>query len=270
MTEMESGFYPNLPFDEYLKVEALSNSGLKKLAKTPAHFKAPAKTPSPQQQTAFDIGTAFHTATLEPEKYESQIIVESTATVTAKQKAAAAEESKIILKQEAHENVQTMAQAARDHPDSGPLLKAGGVTEMSCVWKDEDFSFLCKLRADKITDSRIVIDLKSTTDAEDESRGFGSFWKNFTSLKYHFQAYWYLNGLTIASGVPHDDFAFIAVEKHPPYGINVYYPDKELLVWAMEAIEPLKLKYAECLESRKWPCYETGIKIIGKRGGIHE
>ena len=260
--EIEPGFYPDMPFEKYLAIEALSNSGLKKF-KTPAHYKAPAKPISSQQQTAFDIGTAFHTATLEPEKYDDQIIVTSKSTVTAGEKKEAAQEGKIILKQPAHENVQGMAGAVRKHPDAGPLVQ-GGVTELSCFWKDPDFDFLCKLRTDKITDSRVVVDLKSTGDAEDESRGFGSFWKNFFSLWYHWQAYWYLNGLSIASGVPHDDFAFIAVEKDPPYGINVYFADKELLAWAMEEIEPVKLRYAECLEKDEWPCYETGYKWIGK------
>lgn len=264
MTEIAPGFYPGLPFDEYLKVEALSNSGLKKLARSPAHFKAPQKPPSTQQQAVFDWGTAFHVAALEPDKYDSRVIVTSKKTITAKEKEEARQEGKVIIKEEANADIQGAVEVAREHSDSGPLLKAGGVTEMSCFWKDEGFDFLCKLRADKITDSRVVFDLKSTNDAEDESRGFGSFWKNFFSMGYHRQAYWYLNGLTIASGVPHDDFAFIAVEKEPPHGVNVFYADKELLAWAMEQIEPLKLLYAKCLETGEWPCYETGIKIIGK------
>ena len=243
--KIDPGFMPKMPKDEYLKVEALSNSGLKKLAKTPAHYKAPEKPPSSQQQPAWDIGTAFHTATLEPDLYDSQVIVTSKAQVTAKEKKDAAEEGKIILKQPAHEDVQAMAEAVRNHPDSGPLVKAGGVTEISCFWKDETYDFLCKLRADKITDGQVVIDLKSTGDAEDQSRGFGSFWKNFIPLNYHGQAYWYLNGISIASGVPHDLFVFIAVEKEPPYGINVFYAEKELLLWAMEKIDPLKEVYAK-------------------------
>lgn len=264
MTEdVTIGFYPDMPHDEYLKVEALSNSGLKKLMKTPAHFKAPQKPPTSQQQAVWDWGTAFHVEVLEPDKYNNRVIVTSKKTITAGEKKEAAEEGKVIIKEPAHIDIQGAVQAARDHPDSGPLLKAGGVTEMSFFWEDPEYGFLCKGRADKITDSRITMDLKSTGDAEDESRGFGSFWKNFISLRYRFQAYWYLNGLTIASGVPHDRFVFIAVEKEPPYGLNVFEADKEVLLWAMEEIDPLKRLYSECLASNLWPCYPTGIKTIG-------
>ncbi|MBW2037031.1 MAG: PD-(D/E)XK nuclease-like domain-containing protein [Deltaproteobacteria bacterium] len=259
------GFHPHMPFDKYLAIDALSNSGLKKLAKSPAHYKAPDKPRTPQQQLALDIGSAFHTATLEPELYDELYCITKTARVSAAERASVKEQGKTLLKQADHSNVQAMARAVREHPDAGPLVQ-GGVTEISFFWQDPDFGFLCKGRADQITDSRIIVDLKSTADADDQNTGYGAFVKNFFSLGYHQQAYWYLNGVSIASGVPHDQFVFIACEKDPPYGINVYWPDKEVLLWAMEKIEPLKLRYAECLESGLWPSYPTGIKIIEMPG----
>lgn len=262
MKTIEPGCYPGMPFDEYLSIDALSKSGLVKLKKSPAHFKTPDK---PRDPKVLEIGQGFHTLTLEgPQKYNKRYAItdlklSTKAGIAFKEQAKA--EGRTIFKQQEHDNIQAMAKAVREHPDAGPLVE-GGISELSVFWKDPDYGFLCKLRADKVTDGLITIDLKKCQDAEDQSNGFGSFFKSFISLKYHWQAYWYLTGLTIATETPHDYFAFIAVEEQPPHGVNVFYPHKQLLAWALEEIDPLRLLYAECLEKDQWPCYEPGAKWI--------
>jgi hypothetical protein len=259
---MKPGFIPNMPFEEYFKVEALSNSGLRRLKKSAAHFRVPWQ---PKDQKVLDIGSAFHTATLEPDRYDSRYAVTDLKLSTKDGKQFQQESvrsGKTIIKQAEHKNIQAMAKAVREHPDAGPLVQ-GGVSELSCFWIDPDYDFPCKCRLDKITDNMVIIDLKKTQDAEEGSSGFGAFYKSFFSLYYHYQAYWYLTGVSIASSVPHDTFAFIAVEEQPPHGVNVFVPDKEVLVLAMEEIEPLKILYAECLNRNEWPCYPPGPNTIG-------
>lgn len=259
--EIKPGFYPKMSNEEYHSSKGISKSGLVKLARSPAHYKAPPLPPT----RALVVGAAFHTAVLEPEKFKQQYAIlpaDMKATTKAGIAWKAEQAGKEILSTAEGSNLPGMSKAVRDHPDASALLKYG-VVEMSAFWRDPEFSFLCKCRPDFVTDGGIVVDLKSCMDAREFP-----FSKVFFDKLYAWQAYWYLEGLNqavrqgLGKEIDHKDFAFIAVEKLPPYGVNVFFADKDLLLNALEEIEVVKTLYARCLETDTWPCYPDGPKYI--------
>ena len=72
MGEMPAGFAPGvhyaLPFADYLAIDALSASGMKRLLQSPLHYQADrlvARKPS----AAMNFGIAAHLLTLEPDRF---------------------------------------------------------------------------------------------------------------------------------------------------------------------------------------------------------
>ena len=75
---MKPGIYENLPVNEYLSIEAVSNSSLKSLNASPRHFwachVAPEKTPV-KETDAMRVGRAIHTMFLEPAMFNAEFAI---------------------------------------------------------------------------------------------------------------------------------------------------------------------------------------------------
>jgi exodeoxyribonuclease VIII len=241
--------------DNYFSHPGLSKSGLVKMAQSPAHFKAPPKPKSPQQETTLNIGTAFHCAVLEPDKYDLRFDVlppEMNLTTKAGKelKAKAEAAGKILLKYDDHQNIQSMALAVRHHPGAKMLIESPGPVEEPVYFKDPMYGFDWKIKPDKLTANCMIPDLKSTADAR-----FSEFQRTASNLHYHWSAFLYLWGMTIKTGVPYRDYLFIVVERDMPYGVMIYFASHDMLLQAACEIAPLRKLYADCLEKDQWPAY---------------
>ena len=65
---------PNMPAEKYHAVQALSKSMMAKLLKSPAHYRA-AQEEHQEPSKAMQLGTAIHTAVLEPDLYAYVVAV---------------------------------------------------------------------------------------------------------------------------------------------------------------------------------------------------
>ena len=239
----------------------LSVSGIKELSKSPMHFRHlmdHPKDPTPAMQ----IGTVFHALTLEPDTInEVMAVAPAVDRRTKAGKAAWADfqESlgdRIAVKPDDFEKIQRMALAVHQHPEAAELLGLPGMTEVSVFWTDYR-GFWCKCRPDRLTEDGVIIDLKSTDDASPEG-----FARACAKYKYHWQAAWYLAGLTGVTRAAHRDFRLIAVEKDPPYGVGVYRMPQVYTDIALEQMWPLLDEYARCLKANRWPGYSDQTEII--------
>ena len=70
----EPGVY-DLSNEDYHEQNALNKSGIVQLAKSPAHFHEWYHAANEEPTKAMVIGTAIHTAILEPDKYDQSIII---------------------------------------------------------------------------------------------------------------------------------------------------------------------------------------------------
>lgn len=285
---MQPGIYSDISNEDYHGGAGVSKSGLDLIRKSPMHYKARIDAPNDNEPTtAQAIGTAFHSLLLEPEDFANRYIVrpdnapkrptsvqrnakkpspETVEAIAFWDKFEADNAGKIVLDNEANEQLLAMAHSVRNHPAANALLTgAPGVAELSAYWIDPTTGVLCRCRPDYWRVDGIVVDLKTTEDASPEG-----FARSLVNWRYHVQAPFYLDGLaeTIKqSGETElkapETFVFLAVEKKPPYAVGVYVLDRESFdLGRLEYQQDVKT-YAECLSSNVWPGYGDGIQKIG-------
>lgn len=256
---MNPGIYSDLPFDEYLKVDATSNSYLSRLAITPAHMLVPVT-----ETPAMAFGTAFHTYVLEQNKFGQTYAV--TPSVDRRTKAGKAtydeftakNAGKTIICADDLEAIQHMDEAIRKHPEARLLFKEG-IAEQSVFWKDTATGLMCKARPDWLTGDTIV-DLKKTRDASE--RGFQ---RSIVQYRYYQQVAMYLAGMDIVSDTEYDQFVFIAVCDQPPYEVGVYTLSQEFIEYGYYEFRRLLEKFKLHKELNLFPNYvSAGIVEINK------
>jgi hypothetical protein len=256
------GIY-ELSNEEYHNQEALNKSGLVQLAKSPAHYMEWDHAPAEEPTKAMLLGTATHTAVLEPDKYDQSIIIAPN-NIDKRTKAGKAEwtifqekaKGKIVITQDEAIAIEGMKESIYNNITAYDLLLEG-TPEQSIFFKDPVHNFLCKVRPDFYTSLKEVVDLKTCLDA-----GYDGFSRAIANFKYHWQALFYLNGLTAVTGVEHNKFIFIAVEKDPPYATAIYEATKGMLKTARQQIAPLLDVYAKCLKTDVWPGYKDELQYI--------
>jgi len=247
--------HPGLTNEAYHALKAVSPSQIKVLARSPLHyfdqFRAEDRE-RPEPTPAMQLGTALHTAVLEPDLWSATIAVPPHAfdrrTKVGKELAAEFEREsagKIVLTPDDAAQVQRMAQAVREHPAARFLLDLPGRREASYTWTDPATGLECKTRPDwHSEDRRIVVDVKTTNDASRTE-----FAKSIANFDYHVQAAWNQAALEA------EQFITIAVEKTRPFAVAVYPVSGALIAAGQRRIEAGMTLLAECQASGKWPGY---------------
>lgn len=134
------------------------------------------------------------------------------------------------------------------------------VAEASMFW--ERSGVQCKGRPDLIVQHGskfTLVDLKTTN-------GIAAFDRNFFSLKYHWQAAWYMYGLHKALDVPLEEveFYFAVVDTEEPHLAQVVIPATVLLNEAQDSIEAELERFSECVEKDEWPGLPKRRIIYGR------
>lgn len=145
--------YENLPAEDYFAIEAASNSGLKLVRRSPAHFKyKEEKDPTP----AMAMGTHIHMALLEPERFASHYVVAAEAV----DKRSAYYKGLVkdvgadrVLTIAEHRKLVGMQDAAYRNKRFAGYMKAQGRNELSVVTKDPATGVAVKCRFDRKGDS---------------------------------------------------------------------------------------------------------------------
>jgi len=253
----------NLSNEEYHAGPGVSSSDLKEIARSPAHYLAYKAAPH-EPTTAMILGSAFHTAVLEPGEFNSRYCVapkvDRRTTLGKEVWATFQYESsgKEIVTAEILTAAQGMAQSVAAHPLARSLV-TGGTAEQSIYWEPSVVEgVLSKCRPDfvkDLTDGRYVItDLKSTEDARP-----AAFERSAWNFRYHVQSAYYWDGCTEAFGHAPDAFIFVVVEKVPPYAVAVYEASMEMLNAGREEYFRNLRVYKDCLDSGSWPAYPVEI-----------
>lgn len=263
----DPGIYAGISNEAYHAGPGISKSGLDKLARSPAHYheaylsltsKKPVETP------AMAMGTAVHTAILEPEDFHDRYHIAPKVDARTKDgkaakeaaQAEAAAKGAILIDDATHATVSAMAASVRRH-DTAPNILEAGHAELSVYWIDKDSGVLCRCRPDWLG-LDVVLDVKTTEDASPRGFYFGSVKK----YNYAMQAAFYLDGLK-ANGVEPHDFIFAAVEKSPPHVTALYSLQAADLADGRDQYKALLETYAECTATGHWPGYHIGIMPLG-------
>jgi exodeoxyribonuclease VIII len=231
----------------------------------PAKVRHDINRPKPST-SALLIGNAFHSATLEPDKFDDEVAVKPNEidgqgprtkhyreSFELMQKS---EPDKIWFTDSDYDSVLDMAASALDSPvlrhymsDSKKLIEHTGFFEMEGA--------KCKVRPDLyVPGAGVVLDLKSTQDAS--PKGFA---KSVRQFGYLFQACWYMHALRILGEKP-KQFVFIAVEKTPPYATASYTIKESDFNKQFSNMEKACQLWATCQSSGIWPGYSDSIETL--------
>lgn len=255
-----------MPFAEYLALDRLSSSGLKILARSPAHFRHASAHPS-ESSPAQALGTHVHGLILEPEAYRYAVAPDADGRTKAGKEARAAFAAESVgahvVTQDQHDKAQAMRDAVMSHPFASVLL-ADGRPEVTALWEVDEVA--CKARFDWLPDQfNVIVDLKTAADAsrEEFARAAGRY-------GYHIQDAWYGMG-AMACGLADTGnpgialrrpMVFIVVESEPPHAVALYMLDQEAIDAASSRIERLIHLYADCKHSGKWPGYSVEVETL--------
>ena len=277
------GVHDDLSNEAYHKVGALSASGLKKLAVSPAHFFAafldPAR-PVIEPSPAMRAGTLAHTAILEPEALSDRYVTvpdnapsKPTAAQWAAKKPSADSQAamewwgdftktssgKEIISAEAMLVALRQRAAVRAHPDIEYLLDSAQF-ELSAFCLDEATGCLLKARPDAVRaagEGVILFDLKTA-----QSAAPAEFARSCVTYGYSLQCAHYAAVYAAAADVPVVGFVFCAVESQPPFAVALYTLSEEWIARAERRRRALISLYCECRSSGVWPGYQTGCEEL--------
>ena len=247
--------HPGLTNEAYHELKAVSPSQIKVLGRSPLHYydQFLADDREKKESTpAMQLGTALHTAVLEPQLWDKTIAVPphrfDRRTKVGKQLADEFEREsagKLVLSPDDADQVRRMADAVRKHPAARFLLDMPGQREASYTWTDPATDLQCKTRPDwHSEDRRIVVDVKTTKDASREE-----FAKSIANLDYHVQAAW--NQAALGA----EQFITIAVEHTRPFAVAVYPASGAMIAAGQRRIESAMTLLAECWRTGIWPGY---------------
>lgn len=259
----EEGLF-RVSWEDYLNIRALNSGSLDALTQSPLHLKTLQEQPPKPSSPVFKKGTAFHTAILEPERFDATVItdldINHNKTVYKQWRAHQEGVDRTILKAKDINDVKRMAAKVRQKTSVTPYLESGWA-EWTALWKDPEYGFWCKARIDFLPKNfeRTIVDVKTTENASQYK-----FMRSIWNYKYSRQAAWYLMGMTAVSGQLFDKFFWLAWEKEPPYEGNLLEADPEEIERANVDLVVLRETYAKCLETDQWPGYPDRIVRLGQ------
>ena len=257
---IQAGLIPGIPIEEYHRHPSVSKSQLDQFAKSPAHYLASLATPR-KETPAMRIGSLFHGLVLEPESVKiavAPVCDKRTKDGKATWEAFCLENAGAeIVTADEGEMLNGMAESVRKHPAASALLSGAGIAEGSCWWYDDQSGELCRCRPDFYREDGIIVDLKTTEDASLEG-----FTKSVAKYRYAVQAAMYADGVEWATGTTVKAFAFIAVEKQPPYAVQCFQLDFQATEAGRVTYKNLLLDLADCKIAKKFPAYSDKVETI--------
>lgn len=256
----------------YFALDALNCSGLKDFAKSPYHFWYKHLNPdrAPEEPSkALRLGSAVHVRTLEglkafDEAYARAVKFDRRTTAGKEGYAAfeAANKDKTILDPDEWEEVVNISSAVLKSELASSLVEGrNGYSEEVIQCLHPEAGILMKAKMDRIQTiggETWIVDLKTTRDASPSD-----FMKSCANFKYHWQAAFYMDVLSWSGdfGQP-VGFAFVVVEKQPPYGVSVFQASEQFLQIGRDQYREAMDRFMVCKEQNEWPGLDQSIQSL--------
>jgi hypothetical protein len=257
---------------DYYKIDAVSNSMLSLLKRSPWTFYKtyvttdPAEKMESEETDAMKLGSAVHMLALEPEKFGAEYLVldgpinpttdkpygRGTKKFEAWLEASAipSEGRTIIIREEFAEG-HAIAKSFQSHPDIAAIMasRAEKFFEFESLGHAtiDGYTIPLKCKLDFVCpELKIIVDLKSTQDP-----GEGEWAWSAGKFGYHRQAAFYIDMMEIRYG-KRFDFLFGAVRSKPPYDSHVYRLCEKAIDKGREEYMRLIEQYAERKQTGDW------------------
>ena len=255
---MQPGVYHDISNHDYHAGEGVSKSQLDDIDLSPSRYiwrkNAPVDT---DKLKALDLGTDFHCAILEPDRFNHLYRV---APEVNRRTTAGKEEEKTFFQQceaegviaitrEDDRKIQLMRGSIMAHPTARELVQANGYAEASIYWNDPLTGVLCRCRPDKyLSERNWIIDIKTTAD-------MSRFRREFYNLRYHVQDAFYSDGYASVFGET-PVFVFVVTSTTIDcgrYPTEVFYMPPDVKQAGRDAYQQNLETFAHCIDSGEWP-----------------
>ncbi|GAB2702567.1 hypothetical protein BKA24_001659 [Microbacterium marinum] len=266
MSDDLDGLVLDLDESVYHAHPALSSTGARQLLVAPAKFEHARRNPSPPKKV-YDIGTATHSKVLgigaQAVAYPTKLLAENGAASTKAAKAWADVQraaGRVPMKQHEIDVVDAMAESVLAHRGAAALLEQVGPREASVFSTDPETGVPLRCRFDLLGAGggrRIGVDLK--TKASDATAT--AFARAAADLRYDVQQAHY-EVTAAAAEIELDGFAFIVVEKEPPYLANALMLDADFVEIGVASAAAARRLFAAGIESGMWPGYPQHIQLV--------
>ena len=259
----------NIPMEKYLELPGISNSDLKHLKKSLAHYLHYKSIPPEERKTtpAQALGKAAHTLLFEPKKFEKEFVITPSDEWRSKEnkivRESAEKQGKTAIKPSDVEDMKAMVEAVKAHPTAGELIDLESDHEVERAVKfpyspdGTEAEFECKIRYDYINHGkRYFLDLKTIEDASTYNKIINAI----MNYEYYRQLTLYSIGARVEFGKIYRG-VLIFVEKKAPFGIKVFELDDNLFLYAVKEIDTLLKTLAEYEQDKEmWTGYPLEIE----------
>lgn len=230
--------------------------------------------PRKKATKSMELGTLCHAAILEPDRIgelyaeiPSEVLASNGALSTKAAKdfvADARYRGQVPLKADDFAQVKAIAESVR--ATVGDWLGLGAITERTITWTHAATGLECRCKPDWIRptnrNTAIGFDVKTTNDIS--LHGFRGSMESFT---YWLQDAHYSEGIERATGLPVEQFIFVAVETEAPYRCRAFQLDNESRAAAVESRERLTERLAESYRTSNWADpWEGSVTKVSIRG----
>lgn len=282
------GLVHDLPFEQYLAVDALSATGLKLLARSPWHYRNRVEMDT---TPAMLRGTLAHCAVLESDAMAGRYAVvpedapprpsvrqwnaknpsdESRAAMAWWTNFRESLQGREIVSAQDYKLCQDQLQAVLRERELADILRHGR-GEVSVFWIDPATGIYCKARPDWMpeADCGTITPMDLKTCADESPSGFG---RAAARLRYDLQDAHYTAGIEAVTGLKVSRFVFGAVSSKPPILAVPYVLTDEIREQGRDERAELMQRLAWCQRENEWPAYGTGIQLLdfpayAKHGG---
>lgn len=254
MNDQLHGFIEDMPNDDYHRAKGVSKTGLDKIDRSPAHYRWPKKRSSTRNM---EIGTAIHTAILEPERFAIDYKVAEADKRTEKAYKEIAKENggECTLTTPESIGVIGMQKSVQANVAASHILNMPGKPELSAFVTDPETGIQIRARYDWITDNGIVLDVKKTQDLR-------KFNRSVMDYRYHVQDAMYSHIYELLTGEKLQAFLFLAVEEDSPHSSKVFELDETAKEIGFHYYRKNLRTYAECINSGEWPHADLGDEML--------
>ena len=257
------GRHQNLSESDYNAIDALRNSDIKYLLRSPAHYKYP---PRPKgERRDILLGKVVHTLVLTPERFEDQFILPTTEKKPRKGSKAydALQDfagSREIIAQDVYDQARYMRDALYAEPDVAKILAKF----------DAEVSYVAEIDLE----DGIKVPLKARLDIENSPvPGWDFDLKTISSIAkweahaedfgYNTQQYHHPYVKSLALNQPVRRLGFILIEPEPPYVVELVWPDDRAVMKGAKDCNAAYEIYGDCRKTGVWPKKPMVKRVYG-------
>lgn len=285
------GVYPGIPESEYFAWRAIHSTTLRMMDQSPAHYRQAELDDTPAWTRPKVMGRAFHTAVLEPERFdecylegpegawnlkgpklrisEIQERHPTAMPLTVGNLEKASDETVWILHPGEYRNALLAAEAIRNHGIAGKIIESAYYRELALVWDDPETELRCKAKLDAVAPwegGRVIVDLKKTIDASMRKPRTG-FAASVLNYNHDAQAAMYLDAVHFAVDVANDTnirtrYFWIVVEEHAPHASRVLEADADVLARGRAYYRSWIDQVAESIRRGTWDAYPETVEAL--------